>query len=47
MKLVRNDGAVYLTETFCDALGDKRLWNDAEVLIDTTGKDAEDTLIAV
>jgi hypothetical protein len=44
---VRNDRAVDLTETFCDALGAKRLWYDAEVLIDTAGKDAEDTLIAV
>jgi hypothetical protein len=44
---VRNDRAVNLTKTFCDAFGAKRLRNNAEVLIDTAGKDAEDTLIAV
>jgi hypothetical protein len=46
-KPVRNDRAVDLTKTFCDAFGTKRLRNDAEVLIDTAGKDAEDTHIAV
>jgi hypothetical protein len=46
-KPVRNDRAVNLTKTLCDAFGAKRLRNDAEILIDTAGKDAEDTLIAV
>jgi hypothetical protein len=46
-KLVGNDRAVNLTKTFCDAFSTKRLRNDAEVLIDTAGKDAEDTHIAV